>query len=183
MEGLARRHDLTYTHIDDAKPQHLEVARYVVWGKTYAEIAMIEGLSARHVATICNHPPIVEQIARGRLRAELEALKTLDDFTGMVPKAIAALKSVLDPKMGASNKDKLKAAEMVLDRETSGRFIKTTRHERKEIKVTDSAKVAEIKQIAHNLGRPAAIAVDFELVKETEEIIDWLAVVETIGGY
>ena len=176
---------LKYSSLDDAPPQHREIARLHTFGATYSDIGLLVGLSARQVAKVCAHPPIIQEMHAIQIRKETAIVTQLDEFSKLMPNAIGALEGVLAPKSTASNKDRLKAAEMVFDREATGRFIKTTRTEHAEVHIVDSREIEEIKQLSHSLGRPTAIEVDFEelTVNSNEEIIDWTEVIELKGHY
>lgn len=176
--------ELAYQDIHDAPASHRDVARYIaLWGKSYAEISKLVKLTTHHISRIATYQVVADEIIRIKIDQKTELALSLDNFAALLPKAVMAIDSVLDVDSGASNKDKLAAAQMVLDREPSARFIKTTRHERKDIKVVDSRRVEEIKQLSHNLGRPQAIEIDFEVVEKPEEILNWQDVIETIGGF
>lgn len=171
-------YEFAYNDIEDATALHRQVARWIVFGKTYKEISEVEGITPGHVASIAVHPPIVQEITRIKFKEATNLVAVAERFAGLVPNAISAVEKVLNPETSASNKDLLSAAAMVFDREPSGRLTKVTRHEHTDIKVIDSRAIENIKVLATNLGRPAKIEIgEFSIVEELpeeEQQPDWL---------
>ena len=61
---------------------------------------------------------------------------------------------------------------MVLDREKTGAFIKTTRQEKNIVHFVDGEAIREIKQLSQSLGREALPAPEDETVEAEFSVVD-----------
>lgn len=149
-------HHPQYTDIEDASPMHLRQARLHACGAVQADIARMTGVSQQAVSLVLANPCIADYIERQKYDRDMNYMEVLRDFENLLPLAVQRLGDVLRDN-DASPRELLKAAEMVFDRETSGSFVKKTKHEKTIRRVVDTTAVQTAKNMAHNLGRPQGV--------------------------
>jgi hypothetical protein len=119
-------------------------------------VADLNGYSVEHIKHIKNHPPVQQHIRELQADQRHKMACLADRFDALTQKSLDVLEKSLnldiDPLDDNGNpiiplKDRLRAAEMVLDRHPGGQFVKRSKSETQHnVTVYDGREIAQLRE-------------------------------------
>lgn len=145
-----------YESMADAPRLHVRIMELTATGIDPAQIATFTDLSYDEVIAIQNLPTVQNHIRALQQHGALVVAKTKEKIDELLSLATSAIEGILTDE-DCPRSLKLKAATEILDRHSSGEFAKKTKTESTEIRVIDTARIAEIRQKGLELGNAGPI--------------------------